>query len=248
MCCVYIKESKHYIMDRLHSTLKWLLYESTTHELCDATVLARKIGEAGLVFDDRRSPVNEDFNIYGDDAVYMLSEEVSLGFIRQGLWQTPSQFASALIYLSDKGVKQMAEIGPYAGWTLTVTVAYLLRFGLISAYAYDVNPFCAPETQAIWKQYGLPITYLLNTPIPEDIMFDYIFIDGDHSYPGVKFDYETYKTRARMLGFHDINDFFCPGVVMIWDEIKSQNPNNVVEFTSHPNGFPMMGIGIIHIV
>jgi len=37
--------------------------------------------------------------------------------------------------------------------------------------------------------------------------YEYIFIDGDHSYPGVKFDYETFWPRLAtegMMGFHDI--------------------------------------------
>jgi predicted O-methyltransferase YrrM len=54
--------------------------------------------------------------------------------------------------------------------------------------------------------------------------FDVIFIDGDHSYEGVKADFEHAKPRLNSDGFlifHDIASRGCPGVVQLWDEIKN---------------------------
>lgn len=61
--------------------------------------------------------------------------------------------------------------------------------------------------------------------------YEYIFIDGDHSYEGVKFDYNTFWPRLAsrgIMGFHDItlrglhnqNEF---GVWKLWEELKDKN-------------------------
>ena len=51
--------------------------------------------------------------------------------------------------------------------------------------------------------------------------FDLIFIDGDHSYAGVKNDYEISKNSCKIFVFHDIVNEVCPGVVKFWNELKN---------------------------
>jgi predicted O-methyltransferase YrrM len=59
----------------------------------------------------------------------------------------------------------------------------------------------------------------LNAPL------DLLFIDGDHSYPGVKSDYEMYSPLVREAGiiaFHDIaNTLTDYGVGRFWNEVKN---------------------------
>lgn len=53
--------------------------------------------------------------------------------------------------------------------------------------------------------------------------FDIIFIDGDHSYEGVKADYINSLPLLEDNGymvFHDIASEGCPGVVKLWQDIK----------------------------
>ena len=60
-----------------------------------------------------------------------------------------------------------------------------------------------------------------------------IFIDGDHSYNGVKNDYEISKNSGKIFVFHDIINDVCPCVVQFWNELKNNEKNtyNFFEFT-----------------
>jgi hypothetical protein len=50
--------------------------------------------------------------------------------------------------------------------------------------------------------------------------FDVAFIDGDHSYEGVKADSEAVVSTYKV--FHDIASAQCPGVVRYWNEIRDK--------------------------
>lgn len=72
--------------------------------------------------------------------------------------------------------------------------------------------------------------------------FDVAFIDGDHSYDGVRADFEAYSPMVRpggLVGFHDTipnGDRHEPGVVRFVGELKARQP--WVEFFDHD------GVGI----
>lgn len=73
---------------------------------------------------------------------------------------------------------------------------------------------------------------------------DLALIDGDHSYEGVKADYEAMKNKARFLVFHDIY-LEDSGVKKLWNEITDEYPyeeflnENYAEFPAP------IGIGLI---
>lgn len=77
---------------------------------------------------------------------------------------------------------------------------------------------------------------------------DFLFIDGDHTYEGVKKDFELYSTLVRpqgIIAFHDIvkNNFDSSfGVSKFWQEIKIKYQYK--EFVSPLNN-GCAGIGII---
>jgi predicted O-methyltransferase YrrM len=83
-------------------------------------------------------------------------------------------------------------------------------------------------------------------------LLDVLFLDGDHTYEGVKADYETYVPLLRpggMLIFHDIlkNLFDCSvGVSTFWSELMANNVlDDCREFIGNPNqGHSGVGIGI----
>jgi predicted O-methyltransferase YrrM len=76
---------------------------------------------------------------------------------------------------------------------------------------------------------------------------DFVFIDGDHSYTGVKQDFADYGTLGGIVAFHDIQKSDNPamGVPQLWAELKADVPHDhILELIDNPNqiGF---GIGVI---
>ena len=83
---------------------------------------------------------------------------------------------------------------------------------------------------------------------------DFLFIDADHRYRGVKRDYELYAPLVRdggLIAFHDIrgDDKVC-GVGRLWNELASTHESDViVNETSgldDPGG-RMGGIGLLRV-
>lgn len=79
---------------------------------------------------------------------------------------------------------------------------------------------------------------------------DYLFIDGDHSYLGVKSDFEMYSPLVRkggLIAFHDIVDGASEdvgGVPQFWREIKSRFRHTEIIKDSHQGGW---GIGVLYV-
>lgn len=77
---------------------------------------------------------------------------------------------------------------------------------------------------------------------------DFLFIDGDHTYQGVKTDFELYSPLVRkdgLIAFHDIAEHpkeWQVGVGEYWKEIKSAY--NHQEFINNPKQ-GWAGIGVI---
>ena len=59
--------------------------------------------------------------------------------------------------------------------------------------------------------------------VPDKI--DFLFIDADHRYDGVKRDYRTYAPKipiSGLIGFHDANNPAWPDVEVFWQELLAE--------------------------
>jgi predicted O-methyltransferase YrrM len=74
---------------------------------------------------------------------------------------------------------------------------------------------------------------------------DLLFIDGDHTYEGVKLDWEMYSPLVGPGGvivFHDVaGDYAETHVKAFWDSIKANYRHK--EYVAHPGG--QYGIGVL---
>lgn len=140
----------------------------------------------------------------------------------------------------------LLEIGSHAGGFLAL-MAYNCRPGsrlraidMTAAYGledvirrlkddgYDAECFIGDSKSA-------DAVYWANKQGP----YDFIFIDGDHTYMGVESDWKNYKHLARWIGFHDIRDRQW-GTVELWDELRGKYPS--MEYSHKPDAF---GIGLL---
>jgi len=153
------------------------------------------------------------------------------------IWQYPNQFSKYLCLLQRQNISSYIEIGCRWGGTFVLTNEYLKRFNTVNrSIAVDIidSPvlrYCNlnPETQFIKlnSQSNEFKYYITNNH------FDLVFIDGDHSYNGVKNDYEISKNSGKIYVFHDIVNDVCQGVVQFWNELKVNEKDiyNFFEFT-----------------
>ena len=153
------------------------------------------------------------------------------------IWQYPNQFSKYLCLLRKQNINSYIEIGCRWGGTFVLTNEYLKMFNNINkSVAVDIidSPvvnYCISnnETQFIKinSQDEEFANYMKNN------YFDLIFIDGDHSYDGIKNDYTISKNSGKIFVFHDILNDFCPGVVQFWNELKNNEYDtyNFFEFT-----------------
>uniref|UniRef100_A0A6C0I316 Methyltransferase n=1 Tax=viral metagenome TaxID=1070528 RepID=A0A6C0I316_9ZZZZ len=146
------------------------------------------------------------------------------------IWQYPNQFSKYLCLLSQFQIQSYLEIGCRWGGTFVLTNEYLKMFNNMnkSSLAVDIidSPvldYCMLNDEAQFVKMNSQTRKFKN--FIKNTHFDLIFIDGDHSYNGVKNDYEISKNSGSIFVFHDIVSDECPGVVQFWNELKANNGN-----------------------
>jgi len=194
--------------------------------------LIENIKDIGLYCDDRG-------NIYGKEYEKYLK-------FREGIWQYPEELVDLLLFLDGKDVQSFLNIGTFNGLTFKLMADYLNRkrnVRCVSLDLYNHSPQTDPKYEYVFGQKIMEF---------DRSGFDFVFIDGDHSYDFVVKDWLSVRDTAKIVAFHDIADDFIAedpickgGVKRLWNELKSSF--DTVEFLKESDeGIKkIMGIGVV---
>jgi len=172
---------------------------------------------------------------------------------KQGMLQKESEIVKFLEYCLDKNIKTVLEIGTGNGGTFYLFSEFINKDGKNITIDNIHNEELRKAIKK-WSNNNYYVTgdshdkntFLMVQEILKDEKIDLLFIDGDHSYNGVKKDYEMYKSMVRDGGFivfHDIVDseyhrsLDC-NVAILWKELYGDK----IEFSENHH---WAGIGLI---
>lgn len=163
------------------------------------------------------------------------------------LIQTKEEIRGLLQILKKKRISNMLEIGTAFGGTLLLFAqtiepeakiisldlpsGILVRVfgGLYEAFRMSIFANFAQEKQRVFFVRDNSHNVSSHSAVKSILngkKLDFIFIDGDHSYEGVKMDFQMYSPLVRsggLIAFHDIVENW-PGceVKKFWNEIKHE--------------------------
>lgn len=148
---------------------------------------------------------------------------LKVGFDMQ---QVPGEAGVFLAAMQAANVQTVLEVGTGESGGFARFMVEVLGWNVVSL---DLNK-PTPNGGAAWPdgwafvQGDTRTLPLKSIPTPDGGLFDLVFIDGDHSYDGVKNDYERFAHLGRIVGFHDVapDSWFTEGVDY-WREISRVN-------------------------
>jgi cephalosporin hydroxylase len=169
------------------------------------------------------------------------------------MWQYPNQLSKFANYIHNLNVSSYLEIGCRYGGTFIFNSEILsINNPQIKLFACDIIPMSTILTEYLTLRNFKYIHDSSTSSSFKDFCktqpIELVFIDGDHSYNGVKNDFEIFidSQETKYFVFHDISSDACPGVKQLWSEIKNDSRFETLEFCDQydsVNG-QYLGIGI----
>jgi predicted O-methyltransferase YrrM len=178
-----------------------------------------------------------------------LTDEEALAFARSFSWPggsiRPTQTTAEVLWLLERvrrlGARVVVEIGTDEGGTLFLWSRAAAPDALLVAVdTRPLGPLGRHSPYALVRRGFAKASQRVELLLPRDSHdpatvaelrrrivdrpIDFLFIDGDHSYQGVKKDFELYAPLVRpggIIAFHDINSTIAPGVQRFWQEIAA---------------------------
>jgi predicted O-methyltransferase YrrM len=193
--------------------------------------------------------------------------DVLVKLAARGFWhaitpiQNPREILALLRILKQASPQRILEIGTASGGTLFLFTriaaadAQLVSIDLPGGPGgggypswkiplYEGFPLPGQRLELIRADSHDPAVLSHVASLVGDRGFDFLFIDGDHSYDGVKRDFEMYGSLVNptgLIAFHDID--YSRDVRRFWDEVKVGRRFQEIR-DDHGQTF---GIGLIYI-
>jgi len=178
--------------------------------------------------------------------------------------QKPLELFRCIRWLKKQGLRNVMEIGSWQGGTLYVWSqisakdANLISLDLnrVGDNGELVKRFhslvqSSQHLVCLRQDSHLPTSLEATKMALDGRKLDFLFIDGDHTYEGVKQDFEMYGPLVKSGGFvafHDITDnpeVPVYGVAKFWRELREKFEH--VEFIDHISPINGCGIGILRL-
>ena len=196
--------------------------------------------------------------------------DFSFSFKFNDITVTPIQRRVEIIQLlkilKKKDPKIIGEIGTAKGGTLFLLCNIINKNSKIVSVDFPEGPFGGKDYQK-WKipfyqsfaKKNQKLELIIgNSHLSEtfdkvkeslaDEKFDFLLIDGDHTYNGVKQDFNMYKELVKnngIIAFHDVNpgpEEYVGGVPKFWNEVSKEHIyTDIIDKTN----FHSYGIGLL---
>lgn len=154
--------------------------------------------------------------------------------------QNKGELVELIKILRKEKIKRVLEIGVDSGGTLKLWRELVGPRGTV--IGVDVNENKIDEAVYIrGNSHDIEIVKKVKKEL-KGKKVDFLFIDGDHSYYGVKMDFDYFKRfvkKGGLIGFHDIKQKGI-GVPKFWNEIKKNFKS--MEFYMEED---ILGIGLL---
>lgn len=198
------------------------------------------------------------------DEAYDFVADFEYGQLRTCPFQVRQEMLQFLMRLSERPPRSIVELGTAYGGTLFLFARIAMPDATIVTVDMPAGPFGGgyPRTHTpLFKSFARDkqrIRLIRGDSHSPDTLravreivgttVDLLFIDADHTYEGVRNDFETYSPLVRssgLIAFHDIVDGppeAVGGVPRLWKELRERVPCEEIVADWSQGGY---GIGII---